>query len=97
MVKEVAVVEAWMAEGSGYCGSSGEIEIVSDAAKIANMVMTGAGEGWNLFGGRQRRVKYESEIFGRQARYYGYGGREGEREVDYFRGLLRETDKNDKN
>ena len=23
----------------------------------------------------------------------GYGGREGERGVDYFRGLLRETDK----
>ena len=34
-----------MDEGSGYCGSSGEIESVSDAAKIANMVMTGAGEG----------------------------------------------------
>ena len=34
-----------MDEGSGYyvCGS--EIESVSDAAKIANMVMTGAGEG----------------------------------------------------
>ena len=34
-----------MNEGSGYCGSSGEIESVSDVAKIANMVMTGAGEG----------------------------------------------------
>ena len=34
-----------MDEGRGYCGSSGEIESVSDAAKIANMVMTGAGEG----------------------------------------------------
>ena len=34
-----------MDEGSGYCGSSGGIESVSDAAKIANMVMTGAGEG----------------------------------------------------
>ena len=34
-----------MDEGSGYCGSSGGgIESVSDAAKIANMVMTGAGE-----------------------------------------------------
>ena len=31
-----------MGEGSGYCGSSGGIESVSDAA---NMVMTGAGEG----------------------------------------------------
>ena len=30
--------------GSGYCGSGVGIEIVSDAAKIANMVMTGAGE-----------------------------------------------------
>ena len=29
-----------MDEGSGYCGSSGGIESVSDAAKIANMVMT---------------------------------------------------------
>ena len=34
-----------MDEGSGYCGSSGGIDSVSDAAKIANMVMTGAGEG----------------------------------------------------
>ena len=34
-----------MDEGSGYCSSSGGIESVSDAAKIANMVMTGAGEG----------------------------------------------------
>ena len=29
-----------MDEGSGYCGCSNEIESVSDAAKIANMVMT---------------------------------------------------------
>ena len=33
-----------MDEGSGYCGSGVGIESVSDAAKIANMVMTGAGE-----------------------------------------------------
>ena len=36
---------------------------------------------------------YETEIFGRHAGHYGFGGREGERGVDYFRGLLRETDK----
>ena len=42
---------------------------------------------------KQRRVKYETENFGRQAGHYGFGGREGERGVDYFRGLLRETDK----
>ena len=46
-----------------------------------------------MFKERQCRVKYEAEIFGRQARYYGCGGREGERGVDYFRGLLMETDK----
>ena len=57
---------------------------MSDAAKIANMVMKGAGEGWNLFGERRCRVKYETEIFGRQAGHYG--GREGERGVYYFRG-----------
>ena len=34
-----------MDEGSSYCGSSGEIQSVSDAAKTANIVMTGAGEG----------------------------------------------------
>ena len=34
-----------MDEGNGYCGSGGEIESVSDAEKIGNMVMTGAGEG----------------------------------------------------
>ena len=32
-------------------------------------------------------------FFGRQAGHYGFDGREGERGVDYFRGLLRETDK----
>ena len=34
-----------MNEGSGYCCCGIEIESVSDAVKIANMVMTGAGEG----------------------------------------------------
>ena len=34
-----------MYDGSGHCGSGGGIESVSDAAKIANMVVTGAGEG----------------------------------------------------
>ena len=29
-----------MDEGSGYCGSGGGIESVSDAAKITNMVMS---------------------------------------------------------
>ena len=37
--------------------------------------------------------QYETEIFGRQAGHYGFGGREGERGVDYFSGLLRESDK----
>ena len=37
--------------------------------------------------------KYETEIFSRQTGRYGFGVREGERGVDYFRGLLRETDK----
>ena len=34
-----------MDEGIGYYGSSGGIESASDAAKIANMVTTGDGEG----------------------------------------------------
>ena len=34
-----------MNEGGGYCGCGSEIESVSDAAKIANMAVTGAGEG----------------------------------------------------
>ena len=34
-----------MDESSGYCGSGSQIEGVTDAAKIANMVMTGAGDG----------------------------------------------------
>ena len=34
-----------MDQGSGYCGSGGGNESVSDAAKIANIyIMTGAGE-----------------------------------------------------
>ena len=45
MVKGVTVIEAWMEEGSGYCRSGGGIESMSDAVKIANMVMTCAGEG----------------------------------------------------
>ena len=44
MVKGVTVIEACMDEGSGYTGGGGGIENVSEAAKIANMVMTGAGE-----------------------------------------------------
>ena len=39
------------------------------------------------------QIKYETEIFDRHAGHYGFGGREGERMVDYFRGSLRETDK----
>ena len=34
-----------MDESSGYYGSGGGIKSVSDAATIANMVMTGAGAG----------------------------------------------------
>ena len=34
-----------MTEDSGHCGCGSEIESVSDAAKIAIMVMTGAGDG----------------------------------------------------
>ena len=34
-----------MDEGGGYCGIGGGIESVSDAATIANMIMTGVGEG----------------------------------------------------
>ena len=34
-----------MDEGSGYCGSGCGIVSVFDAAKIANMVMTGARKG----------------------------------------------------
>ena len=34
-----------MDEGSSYCGCGGGIENVSNAVKISNMVMTGAGEG----------------------------------------------------
>ena len=34
-----------MDEGGDYGGSGGGMKSVSDAAKIANMVMTGAGEG----------------------------------------------------
>ena len=34
-----------MDESSGYCSSGGGIESVSDASKIANMVMAGAREG----------------------------------------------------
>ena len=64
---------------------------MSDASKIANIVMTGAGEGLYLFRERQCQVKYENEIF--WLGHYRFDGREGERGVDYFRGLLRETDK----
>ena len=42
---------------------------------------------------KQCRVKYKTKIFGRQAEHYWFGGRKELRGVDYFRGLLRETDK----
>ena len=32
-------------------------------------------------------------FFGRKAGHYVFGGREGERGVNYFRGLLREIDR----
>ena len=34
-----------MDKGSGYCGCGSEMKSVSNAMKIANMVVTGAGEG----------------------------------------------------
>ena len=40
-----------MDEGSSYCGCGSEIKNVSNAAKVANMVMTGAGEELNRFRG----------------------------------------------
>ena len=43
MIKRVTVIEASVVEGSGYCGCGSEMESVSDAAKIANVVMTGSG------------------------------------------------------
>ena len=46
-----------------------------------------------MFEERQYRVKYETEFFGRQVGHHGFGGREGERGVDYIRDLLREIDK----
>ena len=49
-----------MAQCSSYCGCGSKIESVSDAAKIMNMVVTGAGEGLNLFGERQYGVNYET-------------------------------------
>ena len=53
---------------------------MSDAATITNIVVTGAGDERNLFRERQCRVKYETEILGRQAGHYRFGGRQGERE-----------------
>ena len=79
-----------MYEGSSYCVCGSKIKGVSDAAKIMKMVMSGPWVRWNLF--RESQVKVETKIFGRQARHYGLSGREGERGVDYFRSLLRETD-----
>ena len=53
---------------------------MSDAAKITNVVMTGTGEGLNLFRERQCRVEDETEIIGRQAVHCGLSGMEEERE-----------------
>ena len=54
-----------MDDSSGYGGCGSEIESVSDAAKIANTIVADAGEGRNMFREWQCRVKYETEIFGR--------------------------------
>ena len=67
-----------MDEGSSCCGCGSEVESVSDAKKIKNIVLTGAGDGRNLFTERHCRDKYETEIFGRQAGHYGFGGMERE-------------------
>ena len=80
-----------MDEGSGYCGSDGVIESVSDAAKM--QIWSWQALERDEICLKKDSVKYETEIFGRQAGHYGFGCRKGERGVDYFRGLLRETDK----
>ena len=49
MGKGVAVIDARMDESSGYCGCCNEIDSVSDAAKISNMVVIASGEGRYLF------------------------------------------------
>ena len=41
-----------MDDGSGYCGCGSEIKTMSDAARIANKVMAGAGEGTTVLSQR---------------------------------------------
>ena len=67
-----------MDEGSSYYGYGTEIKSVSDAAKSTNVVMTSAGERWNLLE-KECRIEDETEIFGRQAGHYGLSGMVEER------------------
>ena len=69
-----------MDESSGYCGSGAGISSVGcgEDREYGNDRLW---RGMNLFGERQCRVKYETEIFGRQAGHYGFGGRKRERGV----------------
>ena len=93
MVKRVAIINAWMDEGSSYCGSSGEIECVG----CGEYREYGNDRRWRGMKSVWRNTVWSqiwNQDFDRQAGSYGFGGREGERGVDYFRGLLRETDEN---
>ena len=82
-----------MNEGSSYCGCCSEIRNVSDAAKIINMVMTSAREGKSV-----QRKTVSSQRRRQDCWQTGWAllleWKRGKREVDYFRGLLQETDKN---
>ena len=69
-----------------------EIESVSDAAKITNMVRTGAQRDEICFEKDSVESNMKPKILADRLRIMGLvEGRE--RGVDYFRGLLRETDK----
>ena len=85
-----------MDESSGYCGSGGGIKSVSDAAKIANIRNDSQALERDEIILEKDSVESNMEprfLYGRHTGHYGFGGREEERGVDYFGGLVRQTDK----
>ena len=76
-----------MDEESDYCGCGSQIECVG-CGEDREYGSDRRWRGMKLFRERQCRVQYETEIFGRQARHYGFGGKEREKNwVDYFIGF----------
>ena len=50
VVKKITIIQTRVNKGSGDSSGGGKVKIVTDTREVANVVMTGASKGGNLFG-----------------------------------------------